>query len=488
MSVPKDLVKWLFWSIALVLVAGAAFWGWRYVSRPARPVIAAIPGGPVPVADPDDPDAPPPSEPPSVKVISPAKNLLDRMAGLPCSVRAFESVNLRPQVSGYLKRYAQVPVDAKEKHPLDIGDRVTAGQVLAEIDVPEIEKQAERNAFAVKLAKARVMQMMAKVVIAEEELNASKAQIEYSIANAKAANAMFVFRTLSHDRIEYLFQLKSIELRYLDEVTQHMEASREAENAAKAAIVVSKANTRATAARIDLARADVQEAEAQVKVAQADLDKTQVLLAFAQIVAPFNGVITERNFDRGALIHAEGNKESQAPIVTLQRTDLFRAVVEIPDRYVHHANEGDAAEIELDGLPGKRFDNLKISRIAKAEATGTPMMHVEIDVRNTSNNMIRHGMYGKATITLEKLKTLSIPTECLVRSPDGTKRAVFVVRDGNKAIRIPVILGINNGVHHEVLEGLRKTDQVLVSPPGNLQDGAGGAHQSPGGRRGETRR
>jgi HlyD family secretion protein len=469
MSMPKNLVKWVFWSIALALVAGTVSWTWHLANKPPRVVIAK---GPADVADPEDPDAPPPAEPPTVKVISPAKGLLDRIAGLPCSARAFETVNLRPQVSGYLERYAEVAVDGKKKRPLDIGDRVTPGQVLAIIDVPEIKEQFKRNAAAVKLAEARVGQMKAKVGIAEADLEASQAQIDYSIANAKAASAMFVFRTLAHDRIDYLYQLKSIELRYLEEVTEHMEQAREAENAAKAAIVVSKANTKAAARRIDLAKADVREAEEQVKVAQADLDKTQVLLAFSQIVAPFGGVITARNFDRGALIHAEGNKESQAPILTLQRTDLFRAVVEIPDRYVHHANEGDPAEIEFDGLPGKRFDNLKISRIAKAEETATRMMHVEIDVHNTPDNAIRHGMYGKATITLEKLKTLSVPTECLVRSPDGTNRAVFVVRDGNKAFRVPVKLGLTNGVRAEVLEGLSENAQVIFSPPGYLRDGA----------------
>ncbi len=469
MSVPKNLVKWVFWSIALMMVAGTVFWVWQYANKPPRPVIAAVPGGPV--ADPEeDPDALPPAEPPTVKVISPARGLLDRIAGLPCSARAFAAVNLRAQVSGYLKPYPQVPVDAKEKHSLDIGDRVTAGQVLAFIDVPEIEKQAERNAATVELAKARVGQMKAKVGVAEADLEASEAQVEYSIANAKSANAMFVFRTLAHDRIDYLFKLKSIELRYLEEVTEHMEQAREAENAAKAAIVVSKANTKASARRIDLAKEDVKEAEGQVKVAQADLDKTQVLLAFSQIVAPFEGVITERNFDPGALIHAEGHKGSQPPILTIQRTDLFRAVVQIPDRYVHDANEGDTAEIEFDGLPGKRFDHLKISRIAKAEATDTRMMHVEIDVPNP-DRVIRHGMYGKATITLEKLKTLSVPKECLVPSPDGTKRAVFVVRDG-KAFRVPVRLGLDNGVRAEVLQGLTENAQVIFSPPGYLRDGA----------------
>jgi HlyD family secretion protein len=81
-------------------------------------------------------------------------------------------------------------------------------------------------------------------------------------------------------------------------------------------------------------------------------------------------------------------------------------------------------------------------------------------------------MYGKATVYLEKnLKTLSVPSECLLRSGDPGKGTVFVVRDG-KAQRKDIAIGMNNGVRAEILGGLTKDDDVIISPPGFLTNGA----------------
>src|SRR5207302_7787900 len=164
------------------------------------------------------------------------------------SVQAYEMVHLRANVTGYL-----------EKQEVDIGARVKKGDVLAEIDVPELKIQAERNAATVDQMKARVDQMDAKVAIAKADLEAAKAHIIQAEANAKSKAAFVTYRTIRHKQMKDLYNLTSIEGVKVDETKEYLEAAKEDANAAVAAIATVTAQVKSTEAKIQLAEADLKE-------------------------------------------------------------------------------------------------------------------------------------------------------------------------------------------------------------------------------------
>lgn len=448
--------RWFFWPVAvtMVVITTVALWWYSQPRRHHTPVNAAAnqDKDKPPTEENDDPDTP---ETPTVKVVKPRIGAMERISVQAGSVEADE-VQLHSMVTGILKSQSVL-----------IGNRVKRGQVLAVIDVPELEMQVQRNAALVDQAKARVTQMEAKVEIAQADLEVAKAQIIYAEFDARAATAMLTFRTKYLKRIDDLFRAKSIEEALVDEAMERYEASREKENAAKAAIATARSQVLAVGAKVKLAKADVEEARAQVKIADAELGKSRVMLAYAEIPAPFDGIITQRNFYAGATVRAASERGGQTPLLTIQRTDVMRVVVQVPDSEARYADPGDVAFIEFDAFRGVKFE-AKVSRIADSEDPLTRLMRVEIDLPNPQGR-IRHGLYGKVTIILDRERDkLSIPIGCLAF---GRPNEVFVLRDG-KAQLTKVSTGLLTNERVMVLSGLDVNDTVIVNPPSTLRNGA----------------
>jgi HlyD family secretion protein len=382
---------------------------------------------------------------------------MDRTTVGPGSVQAFESVDLFPGVSGYLKTLN-----------VDIGDRMKKGQVLAEVDVPELEKQVQRYAAVVEQNRAKVAQMRARVVSARADWDAARAAVPRAEAMLKSKSAELRYRQLQLQRMRDLAALNSIEDKLVDETTAHRDSVREGEAAAQEGVTSAKANVAAMAAKILAADADVDEAAAEVKVAQAELEKAQVLVHFATVRAPFNGVVAQRNFFPNDFVRAANEGGAHLPILTVQRTDRMRVVVQIPDRDVPYCDPGDPALVEIDALPGKVL-NARVSRIAQSEDPGTRLMHVEIDLPNPTGK-IAHGMFGKVTILLDKNTLLALPSSCLMnKTPDG-KGSVMVVRDGVVKI-LPVSIGADDGRRVGVQGKLNASDEVIVNPDSTFAEG-----------------
>ena len=453
---PTRTLQWLFWPTAVLLVVGTTAFLW-YNSRPHRH------GSPVHTSGKKDPATPPndddsedgqPALTPGVKVVKARYGAMEHVTVQVGSVEADE-VQLHSMVTGILK-----------KQTVLIGQHVKKGNVLAVIDVPELEKQVERNAAVVEHAKARVKQMEAKVVIARADLKAAEAQIVYAEANAKAAAPMLAFRTMYHQRMKDLFATNSIELQLVDESKERKDAARESENAAKAAVFTARAQAMSADAKIQLCRADVVEAEAQVKIASAELGKSEAQFNYATIVAPFDGIITQRAFYLGAVVRAAGTGGNPLPMLTVQRTDSMRVIVQIPDTDAHAADPGDSTQVEHDGVKYAA----KISRIARVEDPQTRLMHVEIDLPNPKGR-IRQGMFGKVTILLDSAANkLSLESACLKGKAENGEGTVLVVRAG-KVQLTKIKIGGDNGKRVEVLAGLTKDDEVILQSPASLSDG-----------------
>lgn len=399
----------------------------------------------------------PPSEEPLL-VVHPLQGALDRTTVQPGSIQAYESVQLYAGASGYLKTLN-----------VDIGDRIKKGQILALVDVPELEKQVQRCAAVVEQNRARVAQMRARAVSARADWDAARAAVPRAEAMLKSKSAELRYRQLQLQRMRDLAASKSIEDKLVDETTSHRDAVREGEAAAQEAVTSAKANVAAMAARIQAADADIDEALAEVKVAQAELEKTQVQVRFATVLAPFDGVVTQRNFFPNDFVRGANEGGDHLPLLTVQRTDRMRVVVQVPDRDVPYCDPGDPAEIEIDALPGKKLI-ARISRISQSEDPSTRLMHVEIDLPNPTGK-ISNGMYGKATILLNKSNFLALPASCLVEKPRDGKGKVLVVRDGRVKV-VPVTIGVENSRQIGVQGPLTAQDQVILNPESKLVDGS----------------
>ena len=388
-----------------------------------------------------------------VETVKPEQGGIARTTIQPGTVIAFESAQLFAKVSGYLKSQS-----------VDIGSQVKRGQVLAEIDAPELNKDNERAKSATDQAKAEVLQAEARVVTAKADRDSAVAAVVQAEAEVDRAAAARSFREKQYKRIKDLYDSKSVDGRLVDEKLDERDASLAAEHAAQAAVITAKAQVSAATAKVQAAEADVVHAKTRVEVAEAAFAKTEVYVDYTKIVSPYDGVVTKRNFFRGDFIRA-ADQGGNLPLLAVDQTGVMRVVVQVPDRDVPFTNAGDAADVEIDALPGKKFP-AKVSRVADAEDQETRTMRVEIDLAN-DKHLLRQGMYGRVTIHLDEGSAgLSIPASCLSGTVDDGQGTVYVVKNG-VARRQGVVLGTDNGLRVEVLKGLsaRTTSSAILAAP-----------------------
>ena len=436
--------------IGALLLAAIAIIVWSETS-PLRKVVSAADGNQA-----SDSSAQAAEARVQVQVVKPTRGGLEQTVRQPGSVHAFEWAALYAKVSGYLKTQR-----------VDIGDAVKQGEVLAEIDAPELEAEVEQATAAVAQAKSEVEQMKARIVTAEAKWQASVASVAQSEAELGKSTAQRVFREVQYQRIKRLFELKSIDERLVDEKEDEMQAARSSEKAAQAAILTAKADVAAAAATVEEAKANLKNAEAKVQVAQSVLDKDKVWAGYRTIVSPYTGVVTKRTFNVGDFIR-DAERSGENPLLLVERTDRLRVVTQVPDLDVPWAVPGRPATVEIDALPGESFHG-SISRTAASEDPQSRTMRVEVDLPNPGGRL-RAGMYGQVTIDLRTDRSaLVLPVSCLAGPQKDGTGGVYVVRE-NKARFLPVKLGSNDGIHVEILDGLALTDEVVCGSKG-LADG-----------------
>jgi RND family efflux transporter MFP subunit len=429
----------------LVVLLGLGIAAWYYRVRAAEPKHEA--GAAVRVVNRDVS-----ANPLVVATVRPAKGGIALTSSQIGSVHPYQEADLFAKISGYLKALH-----------VDYGSRVKRGQLLAEIDDPEVQKEADRAAAALVQSRAAVRQAKARVESAIADKKAADAAVEQAKADIDRFTSARKYRAAVLKRHQDLVAKRAIPQEVADEDLDNYESSMSAERSARAAAVTAQAQASAAQAKIDQAEADVAEAEAKVEVDEANLAKARVFVDYMKITSPYDGVITRREFFPGAFIRsaAEGNT---VPLLSVARTDRVRVVTHIQDRYVPYTDVGDPAEVTLDSLAPEVFKG-KVSRFADKEDPASRTMYTEIDLPN-ANGRIRPGMYGIAKVFLDRAeKASTLPAKCLVGEAEGDKGSVFVIKDG-KARRTPIKIGVNDGIRVEVLSGLDPEDEVIVDTTG----------------------
>ena len=328
----------------------------------------------------------------------------------------YQNVELHAKVAGYIRHIS-----------VDIGDRVHKGQVLAVLEIPELVAQVD--------------EAQASVHHAEEEIQRAKSDVSRAEADNVALHA-------NADRLEQASRARPglIAQQELDDAT---------------------AKDRASAAQVDAAKSALAAAQQELAVARANQKHYSALSDYANIVAPYDGVVTWRFSDTGSLVQAGTSSSSAQPVVTIAQSDVLRLRIPVPESLAAKVKVGDSADVVVQAT-GEHFTG-KVARFTDALDPSTRTMQVEIDVPNPDYRL-QPGMYAEVHLSSNAVPdALTIPIQAVRRTDNST--TVLAVDAENKVEVREVKLGVENPNKVQVLSGLKEGDRVIVGNLGSYQAG-----------------
>lgn len=322
---------------------------------------------------------------PTVAVVQPAAAELKDTIDLPGRLEAYSRAPIFARVNGYLKSWSA-----------DIGARVKSGQVIAEIEAPDLDQQL----------------LQARADLTSQEASARLSEV-----------------TLG--RRKTLVASNFVSMQEIDERT-----------------------------------ADLSNKQAAVKMSQANVERLEVLAGYKKIAAPFDGIVTARNTDVGALINAGGS--GALPMFVVSDVSKLRLYVNVPENYVPAIRIGAKAVVSVPEYPNRTFPaTVEASSQAVDVNSGTTRMQLGLD--NASGELMPGGY---ATVRLELQRDsvpLHIPASALIFNQSGLR--VAVVGEGDKVQFRTVTIAHDLGRDIEIGSGLAVTDRVIVTPPDGVAEG-----------------
>jgi RND family efflux transporter MFP subunit len=382
---------------------------------------------------------------------------------MPGTVRAIEAADLYAKIGGHV---ASVEVD--------IGDEVRKGAVLARLHVPEMDRELEEARARIALARAERDQAVANLAQAEAGVLAAVAAQSRVQAERREREATVTLRRSERDRwVQILQESPAIEPRRLDEARFQLEAATAAVARSDAEVEAAEAEVVLARARVDKARADGTAAEARITAAEASAARLEAICEYREIVAPFDGVITARHLHPGAFIQPAASNSAASPILTIERIDRVRLVVDVAMDAVPRLDCGDRAVLErVRVAPGRKFEGV-VTRLSQALDERSRMMRAEIELQNPVEpevgRVLRPGSYGTVTILLEEHRGIPCIPASAVRV-DGEASYVYVVEDGVCRRRV-VERAFDDGIRLGIRAGLREGERIVVGGLETIADG-----------------
>jgi len=399
-----------------------------------------------------------------VGVVKPLVKDLDVKLAYTADVLPLQQVSVFAKVNGYIKRLGA-----------DLGDFVKEGQILVEIDAPELSA-------AVEGARATVSQAESNLKVTESNLASAHAAVINQEANLVRARAVARNDTRNADRYEDLHGRGLIAAMDRDNARTNAESSQAALRGAEAQLDVAKTQVETARSQVALAKSNVDGARASMKISQTNLDNTK-------ITAPFAGYISQRNLHPGASVNSQaaGTSSSSIGILVLQDLKIVRVQVEVQERDISRVKIGSTATVFVDAYPGRVFE-AKATRIVHALDPRTRTLGVEMEIANP-DQALKPGMYARVELVIDHHpKAVLIENEAIRN--EGDNAVVFTVTNGVVGRR-PITVGVTQGTLVEVLKGLTGNEQVIVEGKELVRDGqkvraeaAGGAKGDGGGGKG----
>ncbi|MCC6590445.1 MAG: efflux RND transporter periplasmic adaptor subunit [Bryobacterales bacterium] len=335
---------------------------------------------------------------------------------LTAEFQPFQEVDVMAKVAGYLRSIK-----------VDLGDRVREGQVLGELEIPEMNDEISKAA-------AMVEQTSSEIAAAKDELR--RVESAHEIAH------------LSHARLEAVAKREPglIPQQEVDEV---------------------KARDLVAEAQLSAARSKLQVEQNKVQVARAEVTRLRTMKNYVTITAPFTGTVTKRYANTGAMIQAGISSQSQAmPLVRLSQISTLRLSLPVPESLVPGIRVGQLAEVQVKSL-GRTFEG-RVARLASKVDAATRTMTTEVDVPNP-NGVILPGMYAEVAVqTTKHDNVLTVPLDAIER---GTAARVWTVDAAGTINAVPVELGIEDAHRVEIVSGINDRDMVIIGRRTGLKPG-----------------
>jgi len=321
---------------------------------------------------------------PTVSVIAAERGAPQQEIVLPGTMQAFTDAAIYARVSGYLRKWY-----------VDLGSRVRSGQLLADIDAPEVDQQLEQ----------------------------ARADLATAEANARLAQS-------TAERYRDLIKTDSVSKQDLDNANGSLEA--------KATAVTS---------------------------AKANVKRLEQLKGFEKITAPFDGVVTARSTDVGALIDSGSNAKELFHVAAVHRLRVF---INVPQIYSRAARPGIKADLTLTEFPGRTFTGT-LARTAQSIDVASRTLLTEIDVDNPKGELLP-GSYAEVHLKLAgEASTFKLPINAIIFRTEGVR--VAVVGANGKVALLPVTLGRDYGNSLEVVSGLDGSERIIVNAADSIEAG-----------------
>jgi RND family efflux transporter MFP subunit len=354
---------------------------------------------------------------PDVAVAKAMKQDVSTTLDIASEFQPYQEVNVYAKVSGYV-----------QKLDVDWGTHVRAGQMLAVLEVPELQQQLEVDQASVRRGEQDVAR-------SQEMLNG--AQSEYKVAHLTYTRLADVQKTQPH-------------LVAQEEVDEAQGKDTQAD------------------ADVSAARDSLAASEQGLAAAKASLEKDKALYGYSQITAPFDGVVTEIDAYKGALLPAgtSSNKGDQ-PLCHLSDNSRLRLVIPVPESAAPTTKIGNSVQVRVPVL-NKTYKGT-VAHISDQLDPSTRTMHTEIDIPNPNLEIVP-GMYAYATLVLRhKSNVLTVPVQAI--DGQGSEVSVFRVSAQNKLERVKLQTGLETPDLVEVTSGLKPNDLVVVSVRSQLREG-----------------
>jgi RND family efflux transporter MFP subunit len=349
---------------------------------------------------------------------------------------------------------------------IDIGRVIKKDEPLITLDIPAIRAELANKEAQLTLAKNLLAQ-------ANEALKVATQDVEEAKAMQARYKADLDFRELALKRVRSLAQSGAVQ-------PQLKEESELQRNASKASYEASQVTVQSKRARLQAAEAELRVAGSRIKVAEADVALLTTRVGFATIKAPFDGIITRRWVDNGAII-----RDPTMPLLTVMRTDMVRVVIDVPERYVPFVRAAAGPAPSAAGGPNKVRLQVQsyqgeetVTRLAAAVNDVTRLMRAEVHIKNGANFLLRPGMTGTARLVINegKTKQMTLPTTALVRV--GEEVRVYYLDQLTKddpprgTVRSAVVtLGQDDGKIVEIRTGLTGNELVIAKGNGVVREG-----------------
>jgi RND family efflux transporter MFP subunit len=347
------------------------------------------------------------------------------------------SVRMQPMaqhltVSSELVPFQEIDVYAKEagyvkQLLVDYGTHVRQGQLMAVLEIPELEAQLQQDQAEIRAQADRVKE-------ASDEVERVKAQ-----------------STVAHLQYERIASVSKTQ--------PGLVAQQEVDDW--------QGKDLAAESQLEAAHGALASAQSELEAAKGKLVHDQALYDYSKITAPFDGVVTQRYANLGALMQAGTTSTQATPLVRLSEESLYRLVIPVPETYVRYVHIGDPVEVRVPAL-NRSFAG-KVTRFSVDVSGDTRTMHTEVDIPNPGHELVP-GAYAEAVLTLNQNgNVLAVPLQAINRN--GTDIGVFVVDSNSRVEARPITLGAETADYAEVTAGLKPGEQVIISDRSGLKPG-----------------